>query len=172
MEGGDKRTFVNAETGQEVAILPIEAPKDAVQKDRLTSKMINYCEHIGFDPVQADLTYTGFLETFELEVQKKWLRKVEPTWQPLPLGDLLPEQVGEVIVQNLVGKNLDVNPTDAEKARFAKQSFRIRKAGVEGGLEIVILPGGMQKIYADKGTLLEIKCDFEEGKGLLWIFPR
>jgi hypothetical protein len=159
-------------SGKEVVVIPVEKQDPLADKDRVTSRMTYYYEHRGYDPVSAEVVYTDFLETWELEPQPKRLNKVKNEWHPLPLGDLEPDQVGEFILENLAGKRLTSIPTDEEKQRYAKQTIRIRKAGVEGGLEIIVKPGRAQKVHADPGTMFEIKCDFEEGRGYVWIFPR
>jgi hypothetical protein len=163
---------VRDERGVVIPVVPVQThPNPLKDKDRITARLVYYHEHHGYAPATAELHYSDFLETFEIEPQTKRMNKVLPVWHPLPIGDLQVEHVGMVVIENLAGRKLSTVPTDEDKARFAKQIIRVRKAGVENGLEIVVKPGRFETIHAP-GTPLEIKCDFEEGRGYAWIFPR
>lgn len=160
------------ERGQEVKIKPILANRDPLKnKDRSTCRLSYYHEHKGEDAVVAEVVYSAMLETLDVEPQAKRRLKAKPEWTRLPIGDMEAASVGMIIIQNVCGQNLQVLPTPEEKEEFEKQVFRIRQAGVEGGLEIIIKPGRFQAFEVNI-SCLEIKCDHNDGRGYIWVFPR
>jgi hypothetical protein len=175
MAEAEKTIGIQNDAGQTVNVIAFDPAllKDPLlENDRITCRLVYYHEHRGYEPIVVEKSYSGFLETYELEPQCKRLNKVLPEWKPLPIGDLEVDQVGDVILQNLAGINLSIKPTPEQQAEYEKQTIRIRKAGCEDGIEIVVLPGRLEKVHADKGVAFEIKCDHGEGRGYLWVFPR
>ena len=132
--------------------------------DRLTLRIEAYWETFHEEPVGTSVLATRLLESFGIE---PYIRRFVATEEPreLFLGDIDRAVVGYILLVNTEGIKLLRNPSDEERAAFA------RRVAVFNGFEIH--PKGMPFFgHVSKEGPLLVHC--LEGEAVLqtYIFPR
>ena len=90
---------------------------------RLTVLLTVHHEQVGEQPQTFPLTYSDLLETTQ-ESYSRRMRALED-WAPLDFGWIHPSEVGYIIIDNIEGRGLSVNPTPEEKALTASRIIEL-----------------------------------------------
>ena len=99
-------------TGKQLAAMAIPMAATSV-KDRLNVVFNASHEHFGDQPFGINLIFSKFLESNE----QVYTRRVEATeeWQPIDMGWMEDVGASMVVIENLEGKGLVVNPTKKQQ---------------------------------------------------------
>lgn len=91
-------------------------------------------------------------------------------WQPLDFGWVPVEDVGMVVVENLAGRNLRVNPTDDERREIADRVLEVRHEG--DAHAYAIPPRGADSFRSTDPASLRIRSRKGETKYKIMVVPR
>ena len=150
--------------GMEVQPLP-----NLARFDRLTMVLAIHHEHFGDQPLSYNIVAHQQLAILEQPFSRRV--RVTEEWMELPLGWMNPEWVGGILLENLTGKNLTTNPTDAERkaldetvllVSFSKkpeESWRLQRSWPFWGVPLANTP-----VY--------LRTEHHEADIRLTIYPR
>lgn len=149
----------------EVTPLPLRPP----ERDRLTMVLSLHHEQPGNDTHSVESRCWKLLDNpADQERQTKRI-KVDENWSALWLGDLEPDQVGYIVVENNEGRFLQVNPTDEERLDISK---RVVEIGLAGVATLLVLPGFPQQLYPQHVEGIRLRCQHGVAKCRVTIFPK
>jgi hypothetical protein len=90
---------------------------------RLTVLLTVHHEQVGEQPRTFPLTFSDLLET----TQESYSRRMRATeeWTPLDFGWIHPSEVGYLMIDNIEGRGLAIQPTREEKALTASHVIEL-----------------------------------------------
>lgn len=138
----------------------------AKPKDRLTVVETVYHRPFGQDPTAVETGFTRELKTAE-QVYTRRLTATED-WQSLDCGWL--ESCSSLSIENLAGKNLQVVPSEEERAEIAKQVIEICPLGWDG-FPWLVYPGESMRACPSMVTALRIRCLSGKAKFIVSLVP-
>lgn len=161
---------------REDALTPL-TPHPDIKKDRLTLRISIVHEHRGDKPQGFEQSYWKMLKTEGDDGQTCQRRRpAVEEWKPLYLDQHRETgTAGLIVVWNLAGLDLVVNPTDKEKAAIAKQIVHVASLDEQGqplGMVLVIPPGEFQTITVADPLKLGIRSLSGQTSYRVTIFPR
>lgn len=92
--------------------------------DRMTMTFHLYHEHLGDDTKERSVVVYRSLETKDVESYTRRATS-KPDWSNLDLGWIEPEQCGLILVENLAGKDIRIQPTEEEKEKYKSSILEI-----------------------------------------------
>ena len=106
------------------------------QTDRLTVLTTVHFQQLSGQPfsVNCNFDYQASKEYFDGPYSRKV--KITREYKPLEFGWWEPEDVGLILIENLEGQNLIVNPTQEEAKELADKVAVLSYEGHYGGVEI------------------------------------
>ena len=99
-------------------------------------------------------------------------RRLEATseWQPLDFGWVPASDVGMVVIENLAGRNLPINPTESEREQIADQVIQVCHGGDAHCFEIP--PRGADVFRSTEPAALRIRTRGRRTKYRIMVVPR
>jgi hypothetical protein len=143
---------------------PITQPREI---NRMTIVSMIHHERTGDQPTSTQLYFADLLDTDNETYARRVT--VTPEWSLLDFGWLDDSDVGVVCVENLVGKQYLVNPTDEESRADAA---KVLELFIMGETPMLIRP--RRHLYLESKTpwLLGLRCQQGEAKARITIFPK
>lgn len=116
----------------------------------------------------AGCTYDDELETSHEAYGRRLTATSE--WQPLDFGWIPPQDVGRIIIENLAGRNLQVNPTADERRAIADQVLEVWHDGDRHSF--FIGPRGADSFQSSCPSLLRIRTRGADTRYRIMVVPR
>lgn len=138
------------------------------ERNRITCVLQLYHEQDGEQP---DGVRLAFVAPSKYNVQRYQRRmKIDEADNPLDIGWFKPHEVGSILIENLEGKGLQVQPTDEEREDIARRIIDVREAG--GTSSWLVPPGGFFLGCPSSAEKVLIRCQHGSAKIGLSIYPR
>lgn len=138
-------------------------------KDRITMILKMHHEHRGDQPKTVDNIGHFLCETKEEAYSKRY--DLGEEWIPLRFGDLDPDQVGFVTIDNLEGKHHLTNPT---KEQLAEIATHIVEVSMSANPEecFLVLPGWAHVFLPVQAKRMMIRCRNGKANIRTMVFPK
>ncbi len=138
------------------------------ERNRITCVLQLYHEQDGEQP---DGIRLAFVAASKYNVQRYQRRmKIDSTDNPLDIGWFKPHEVGSILIENLEGKGLQVQPTDEEREDIARRIIEVRQDGETSSW--LVPPGGFILGNPSDPSKVRLSCQHGSAKIGLSIYPR
>lgn len=136
--------------------IPTSTPlPDLKDFDRLTIVQNIHHEHRGESPRTIPVSHSCLLEEKEEPYQRRFTATEK--WAPVDIGWFAPEKVGCIVIENLEGRSLLVNPTEAERNATLAKVLELSYS--KNSNECDLIPPGRADIkWPAKASNLHIRC--------------
>lgn len=140
---------------------------------------ITVVEHVYYQdgegqPIAISNGWSRTLTSIDSQPYSRHL-KVTEDWTPLDLGWLKDSPISLIILSNEEGKNLERNPTLAEREAISKRIVEVAYTGSHdlGRIEpdSYFLPGESVRLHPLTSSTIHLRCSSGTAKVNLTIFP-
>lgn len=140
--------------------------KPVKPKDRTT--VILQVHHQSEGIVSAGASFDELLETRHDAYARR--TSVGEEWQPLDFGWIPANDVGRIVIENLTGRNLQVNPTEAERVEMRQQVLQVVHDG--DSCPFLIPPRGVDAYVSATPAKLRIRSQLGVTRYKITVVPR
>ena len=148
-------------------VTPVPLKPRPIQ-DRLTVVLRVHHQYKMEQAVMAGGGYDDMLETSHEAYARRL--QADEQWSEFDFGWIPNKDVGIVVVENLAGKNLQLNPTEEQRKLIADQVLEVKHAG--DSIPLLIPPRAPQAIYSPRPWLLRIRCQAKPTRYKITVLPR
>lgn len=155
---------------------PIQAklePLNAVPRrvNRMTIYAQVHQERSGEHPISCPLSFSEGL-TLEEDVYARRHTATEK-WEPLDLGWLGKDKAGLVVIENLEGREVLVNPTEEEKQVLTDRFLKLAP-DIAGAEELAFtIPPRQHRYFTNQDlSRLRVRCNRGTARFKITVFPR
>lgn len=148
------------------------AEKRREPPNRITAIFNIAREYDGENPISIDPIISQLNLSVKEDHYSRRIR-VNQDWIPLDLGHLRADQVGLVVIENLEGRFLDVNPTEGERKEASKRIIQVSFGDPTNASLAFPAPASLPYVgYPQDASRIALRCPVGVAKCRIWVFPR
>lgn len=153
-------------------VTPLVTNKAAI--DRLTMAISIHHESMGMQPNSRQCIGQTLLSECDEPYSRQIKGGLNQAWQPINLGHFTGvEEVGYVLIENLEGKHLQVNPTAEERAEINQRIIEVGYGTNDPlGFKLLVLPGFCLPVLTELAYLLKLRSKHGIAACRVTIYPR